>query len=149
MRTNLCACMRDRRWTADLVAGSAECDQSAHAEVRGLQFGFVAAEGLGLLQTAERESCGGSSFFGAFASGGGGNSCNSPKSGVDDQFVAGSSHRSEPRSTHPCLAQKVTLFQRAVRLVARLNIGSPGTHDAKSTPKVGAGSSTARLGRDR
>ena len=36
VRTNLCACVRDRRWAAGLVARSDQREQDAHAQMRGV-----------------------------------------------------------------------------------------------------------------
>ena len=49
-------------------ARSDERQQSAYAQMCGVQFGIAAAENLGLLQAAQREN-GGSSFLAAFAPG--------------------------------------------------------------------------------
>jgi hypothetical protein len=55
----------------------------------GVQFGIAAAENLGLLQAAQRESGGGSSFLGAFALGNRDSRHSYLENEPDDRWLAG------------------------------------------------------------
>src|SRR5882762_1990531 len=79
--------MRDRRWAASLAARSVEREQNTYAQMCGLQFGFVAAQSLGLLQAAERGSRGGGLYFCVFRSIGIGSCDRLPEYGLDDRMV--------------------------------------------------------------
>src|SRR6266481_3077930 len=100
MRTDLCACMRDRRWAASLVARSVEREQNAYAQMCGLQFGFVAAQSLGFLQAAERGSGGGGLYFCVFRSVGTGSGDSWPENGLDDRFVVVRMRRAAGYNSH-------------------------------------------------
>src|SRR5881397_2318725 len=120
MRANVRARVRDRWWTAELVAGPAQCEQGAHTEVHCIQFGFAAAQRLGLVQAAQRGSDGGCFFLGVLASGGSDSFAGSPECALDDRSLvgwmwvaAGNAHRSAPNSTRLQVPRKMTFFKRA------------------------------------
>src|SRR5713101_3565221 len=117
MRTDLCTRVRDRRGTTSLVAGTDQREQSAHAQMRGVQFGIAAAKNLGLLQAAQCPSGGGNSCLGALAPDDHHSRRSYPDNESDDRWLAGrmaiavgNGYSSYLRSRDPQLSEKSPFF---------------------------------------
>src|ERR1700689_4117693 len=68
MRTHLRSRLRNWRRAENLGSGTSQRQQNAHPQMRGLQLGPAAAQGLGVLQAAQRESGEGRLLFRALDS---------------------------------------------------------------------------------
>src|ERR1700689_5487217 len=63
MRTHLRSRLRNWRRAENLGSGTTQRQQNAHPQMRGLHLGPAAAQGLGVLQAAQRGSGGGGLVF--------------------------------------------------------------------------------------